>query len=197
MIRVFLWMVMAMLTVPFETTPAEAQVSHPPRSGIEEVRRLYGEAVRSERAIGRGLAEVERMRLGPAGRDAATGATLSAYTGAFIVLRAKHGFWPPDRLRHVRTGLAVLDSVVAAHPNHAEARYLRLMSCYYLPGLFGRSGSVREDFAALSRLLPGVRAQYPAELYQVIVRFVLQNGRPSPEQRDALDASLRASLAGG
>lgn len=191
-----LLMVMAMLTVPF-TTPAEGQAPHPPRSGIEEVRRLYGEAVRSERAIGRGLAEVERMRIAPAGRDASTGATLSAYTGAFIVLRAKHGIWPPDRLRNVRTGLAVLDSVVAAHPDHAEARYLRLMSCYYLPGLFGRGWSVRDDFAALSRLLPRVRTQYPAELYQVIVRFVLQNGRPSPEQRAALEASLHASLASG
>jgi hypothetical protein len=191
-----LLMVMAMLTVPF-ATPVEAQAPNPPRSGIEEVRRLYGEAVRSERAIGAGLAEVERMRIGPAGRDASTGATLSAYTGAFIVLRAKHGIWPPDRLRNVRTGLAVLDSVVAAHPDHAEARYLRLMSCYYLPGLFGRGWSVRDDFAALSRLLPRVRAQYPAELYQVIVRFVLQNGRPSPEQRAALEASLHASLASG
>ena len=191
-----LLMVMAMLTVPF-ATQVEAQAPAASRSGIEEVRRLYGDAVRSERAIGRGLAEVERMRLSPAGRDAAMSATLSAYTGAFIVLRAKHGFWPPDRLRHVRTGLAVLDSVVAAHPSHAEARYLRLMSCYYLPGLFGRNGSVRDDFAALSRLLPGVRTQYPAELYQVIVQFVLRNGRPSPEQRDALEASLRASLASG
>jgi hypothetical protein len=196
MIRPLQLMVMATLTVPF-TTPAKAQAPNPPPSGIEEVRRLYGEAVRSEQAIGRGLGEVERMRIGPAGRDASMSATLQAYTGAFIVLRAKHGIWPPDRLRNVRTGLAVLDSVVTAHPHHAEARYLRLMSCYYLPGLFGRNGSVRDDFAALARLLPGVRAQYPAELYQVIVRFVLQNGRPSPEQRAALEASLHASLASG
>jgi hypothetical protein len=194
MIRLLLGL--AMLTVRL-ATPVGAQAPAPPRSGIEEVRRLYGEAVRSERAIGQGLAEVERMRIAPAGRDAAVSATLSAYTGAFIVLRAKHGLWPPDRLRNVRTGLAVLDSVVAAHPHHAEARYLRLMSCYYLPGLFGRGGSVRDDFAALARLLPGVRAQYPAELYRVIVRFVLENGRPSPEQRAALEASLNASLASG
>lgn len=197
MIRIFVLMVMAMLTVPIATTPAEAQAPNPPRSGIEEVRRLYGEALRTESAIGRGLAEVERMRVSSAGRDATTSATLSAYTGAFIVLRAKHGIWPPDRLRNVRTGLAVLDSVVAAHPGHAEARYLRLMSCYYLPGLFGRNWSVRDDFAALARLLPGVRGQVPNELYQVIVRFVLENGRPSPEQRAALEASLRASLASG
>lgn len=191
MIRLLQLMVMAMLTVPFATTPVGAQVPDPPRSGIEEVRRLYGEALRSERAIGRGLAEVERLRVGAEGRNPATGATLSAYTGAFIVLRAKHGIWPPDRVRHIRGGLAVLDSVVAANPRHAEARYLRLMSCYYLPRLFGRGWSVRDDFAALARLLPSVRGDYPPNLYQAIVRFVIQNGQPSAEQRAALQASLQ------
>jgi hypothetical protein len=161
------------------------------RTGLEQVRHLYYEAVQSERAIPRGLAEVERQRARTPDVDAR--ATLTAYVGAFTLLRAKHGVWPPDRLRHTRRGLATLDSLIAAHPEHAEARYLRLMSCYYLPRVLGRGWSVREDFAQLSRLLPGVRGQYPPELYRAIVQFVLQNGRPSPEQRAALEASLHAS----
>ena len=168
---------------------AEAQALSP--AEIQGVRQLYGQALQSERAIPRGLAEVERLRAGT--RDPHALATLTAYRGAFTVLRAKHGVWPPDRLRHTRNGLAVLDGVVAAHPRHAEARYLRLMSCYYLPGIFGRGGSVRDDFAALARLLPSVRGDYPPELYGAIVRFVMENGHPSPEQRAALQASLRAA----
>lgn len=161
-----------------------------PTSGeIEGVRQLYLQAVQSERAIPRGLAEVERLRART--RDAHALATLTAYTGALTVLRAKHGLWPPDRLRHTRNGLAVLDRVIAAHPEHAEARYLRLMSCYYLPRILGRGWSVREDFAALARLLPSVRGDYPPDLYQAIVRFVIQNGQPSPEQRAALQAALQ------
>jgi hypothetical protein len=167
--------------------PAAAQPPTP--ADVEGVRQLYGQALTSERAIPRGLAEVERLR--QRSRDAHATATLAAYRGAFTVLRAKHGVWPPDRLRHTRNGLAVLDSVVATNPAHAEARYLRLMSCYYLPRLFGRGWSVRDDFAALARLLPSVRGDYPPELYQAIVRFVIQNGRPSPEQRAALQASLQ------
>jgi hypothetical protein len=124
-------------------------------------------------------------------QDANVRATLTAYEGAFTLLRAKHGVWPPDRLRHTRQGLEVLDSLIAANPNHAEARYLRLMSCYYLPRILGRGWSVRDDFAALARLLPSIRAQYPADLYQAIVQFVLQNGTPSREQRAALEASLQ------
>lgn len=170
------------------TTSASAAAQAPTPGEVQGVRELYGQALESERAIPRGLAEVERLRRGT--RNPHTDATLAAYRGAFTVLRAKHGVWPPDRLRHTRNGLAVLDSVVAANPAHAEARYLRLMSCYYLPRLFGRGWSVRDDFAALARLLPSVRGDYPPDLYQAIVRFVMQNGQPSPEQRASLQASL-------
>lgn len=183
-----------MLALIFASSAA-AQAPTPPRPGLEQVRHLYLEAVQSERAIARGAAEVERMRA--ATRDEAVAATLTAYSGAFTLLRAKHGIWPPERLRHTRAGLAVLDSVIAAHPDDAEARYLRLMSCFYLPGIFGRSGSVRDDFAALARLLPTVRTRYPVDLYRAITRFVLEKGRPSPQQRATLEASLQASLAGG
>jgi hypothetical protein len=179
----------ALLTV-FFADGAGAQAPPPgARAGLNRVRDLYYEAVQSERAIPRGLAEVERQR---AHADAPeVRATLTAYVGAFTLLRAKHGVWPPDRLRHTRDGLEVLDSVIAAHPAHAEARYLRLMSCYYLPRILGRGWSVRDDFAALARLLPGVRAQYPPDLYRAIVDFVLRNGSPTHEQRAALEASLR------
>lgn len=172
----------------------DAAAQAPPpgaRSGLELVRHLYMDAVESGRAIPRGMAEVDRQRA--LARDANLAATLAAYRGAFTLLRAKHGTWPPDRLRHTRDGLAVLDSLVAEHPDHAEARYLRLMSCYYLPRILGRGGSVRDDFAALSRLLPSVRTQYPPEVYAAIVDFVLRNGHPSPAQR----AALQASLGGG
>lgn len=168
--------------------PAHAEAQAPSPADVQGVRRLYGEALSSERAIPRGLAEVERLRAGTRDPDAL--ATLTAYRGAFTVLRAKHGVWPPDRLRHTRNGLAVLDGVIAAHPRHAEARYLRLMSCYYLPGIFGRGWSVRDDFVALARLLPSVRGDYPPDLYQAIVRFVMAHGHPSPEQRAALQAAL-------
>jgi hypothetical protein len=171
----------------------DAAAQAPPpgaRTGLELVRHLYLNAVESERAIPRGMAEVDRQRVGARGN---VDATLAAYRGAFTLLRAKHGSWPPDRLRHTRQGLAVLDSVIAEHPDHAEARYLRLMSCYYLPRILGRGWSVRDDFAALSRLLPSVREQYPPELYRAIVDFVLKNGQPSSAQR----AALQASLGGG
>lgn len=158
---------------------------------LAALREAYFAAVGDAQAIPRALGEIERIRGGgTAVAGSELDATLTAYRGALVTLRAKHALWPPQKLRYMREGLALLDGAVAANPDAAEVRYLRLMSCYYLPGLFGRGGSVREDFAALARLLPQVRARYPAELYGAIARFVVEKGRLGAGQRSALEATL-------
>jgi hypothetical protein len=158
---------------------------------LTALREAYFAAVGDAGAIPRGLAEIGRIRGGGgvvAGSE--LDATLTAYRGALVTLQAKHAAWPPRKLKYMREGLGLLDGAVAGSPDAAEARYLRLMSCYYLPGFFGRRGSVREDFAALARLLPQVRARYPAELYGAIARFVVEKGRLDAGQRRALEATL-------
>jgi hypothetical protein len=154
------------------------------------LRQAWLAAVSDGGAIPRGLEEIERIRGGGVAAGSELDATLTAYRGALLTLQAKHAAWPPRKLRYLREGLALLDGAVAASPGAAEVRYVRLMSCYYLPSFFGRRGSVREDFAALARLLPQVRARYPAELYGAIARFVVEKGRLEPEQRRALEATL-------
>jgi hypothetical protein len=162
-----------------------------PSDGLGRLRALYLAAVEDEAAVARGMEEVAALRARLAGApEPYEAATLAAYEGALTTLKAKHATWPPRKLQHLRQGLAVLDSVVDAHPRHAEARYLRLMSCYYLPGILGRGGSVREDFTALARLLPRVRTRYPDDLYRAIASFVLENGTLSPEDRIGLERTL-------
>ena len=163
------------------------------RVNLEALRSLYLASVRDEHSIAKGLAEIDRVRASTHAQPGSPlDATLAAYAGALVTLRAKHAFWPAQKLRYLREGLAILDRTIASHPDHAEARYLRLMSCYYLPGILGRSGSVRADFAALARLLPGVREQYPPQLYDAITRFVVERGRLPAEQRRALEDTLPA-----
>jgi len=147
-----------------------------------------------ESVIRDGLHAVDSLRAALAPPEGSTlAATLLAYEGALVTLPAKHGFWLHDRLRHLRRGLALLARAVATQPDVAEIRYLRLMSCFHLRGDLGRNGSVREDLSSLAELLPGVRDEYPPDLYSAIVRFVLENGDPTPDQR----ATLREGLAGG
>jgi hypothetical protein len=161
------------------------------RVDLTALREMYLRSVRESNAIREGLAEIDRLRAtGGVRRGTETDATLTAYRGALITLRAKHAFWPVQKLQYLNQGLAVLDATVGANPEHAEARYLRLMSCYYLPGVLGRGRTVRDDFGALARLLPGVRRQYPADLYGAIARFVVERGRLPADQVRALEATL-------
>jgi len=185
---------MTMSTSPVSNTlMSEASMSSSPADSVDlaPLREIYLASVRDGSAIARGLGEIERIRV-RARPEAGSPleATLTAYQGALVTLRAKHAAWPPQKLRYMREGLALLDRTVELNPGHAEVRYLRLMSCYYLPGLFGRGGSVREDFAALARLLPGVRGQYPPAVYAAIARFVVEKGRLPAEQRRVLEGTL-------
>nr|HOX53239.1 hypothetical protein [Fibrobacteria bacterium] len=88
---------------------------------------------------------------------------------------AKHALWPPRKLEHLERAAPLLDSAVARSPNHPEIRYLRLMSCYYLPFFFGRKASVEEDFRALARLLPGWTGGLDEGLRAEVARFILGN----------------------
>jgi 15-cis-phytoene synthase len=111
---------------------------------------------------------------------------LQAYRGAFEVVRAKHALWPGTKMRHLEAGLPALDSAVQAFPHDVEARYLRLVSCYYLPFFLGRKASVREDFAALAESLPKVSDSLPAAWYVGICRFVLTRADLSESTRSQL-----------
>jgi hypothetical protein len=181
---------LALLFAMVLPAPAQAHGEDP----LRPVRQAYYAAVRDEGAIARGLQALRDLRAsGQVRAGSELDAALTAYSGALTTLRAKHGSWPPARLRHMRQGLAVMDAVVRAHPDHPEVRYLRLMSCYYLPAVLGRTWSVRDDFAALARLLPSARGHYPPDLYAAITRFVLDHGSPTAPQRRALEAALAAS----
>ncbi len=114
----------------------------------------------------------------------------TAFDGALIVMEAKHAFWPGKKLAYVRRGLRKLDQAVEEDDRNAEVRYLRLISCYYLPGLFGRKWSVEEDFRVLSQTVTAMKGVVSNEFYRDLVKFVLDNGKPETE----LAASLKREL---
>lgn len=113
-----------------------------------------------------------------------------AYAGALHVVEAKHALWPPSKLDELKKAQPLLDNAVKRSPRQAEIRYLRLVSCYYLPFFFGRAWSVREDFDALAAYLPRAAPLYPPGLVREIADFVLAKA-PSltPSQKQSLEAT--------
>ena len=167
----------------------EARVALAPEDSLlqlERVRALYFVAVEQERRLEPARTALAQLRADYTGMAAAQAPLLLAYEGALELLRAKHGTWPLARWQATRRGLRQLDAAVAAAPAHPEVRYLRLISCYYLPGIFGRGDSVREDFDALATLLPTVSGDYPREFMRDVARFVLAHAELDARSRERL-----------
>jgi hypothetical protein len=161
-------------------------------SELAQLRELYFAAVKSPSALVLAERAIEKRvaALPASGPTTERDAVILTYAGALRTLRAKHGHWPPARLRDLQEGLRTMDSMVERYPAVAEIRYLRLMSCYYLPSLLGRTGSVTEDFRALARLLPSARESFSPELYAAAAAFVLEHGELTATERVPLERSL-------
>lgn len=173
-----------------ELRSAEAALALDPSDrelGLRRLGALYLVGVQQKRAVETGLAALDSL---PPDPQASDDAAALAYRGAFTVLLGKHAFWPHHKLGHVRKGLGMLDRAVESMPASARIRYLRLMSGYYLPGLFGRGDEVRADFSALATLLPDAAAEFTPRLHAEIVRFVLENGRLTDAEREALSGGM-------
>ena len=165
-------------------SPAVAVAAAPSR--LDGVRALWRLGVEDEAAVSAGLASVARIRAEDP--DGPGRAVLEAYEGSLLALRAKHGAWPGARLRDVREGFARLDAAVAARPDHPEVRYVRLMSGFHLPRIFGRGDAVEADLDALPALLAGSGDALPAALRSEIAAFLLDHADPAPEVRARLEA---------
>ena len=157
---------------------------------LRSVGTLWVEAVERKAAVATGLQAVASVRARfdpvPPDRDR----VLRAYRGSFLALRAKHGGGPRQRLRDLRSGFELMDAAVAESPQSAELRYIRLMSGFYLPAIFGRREEVGEDMATLIRVLPRSRSAFPRALYPEVVHFVLDHGDPPDADRRRLEALL-------
>ena len=117
-------------------------------------------------------------------------AILQAYGGALEVVRAKHSRWPPNKLKYLNRGAAILDGLVDGNPGNLEIRYLRLASYWFLPGFLRRDGSVEADLKVLVADLPDQTQAFSPVVYRGVVRFLLENGDLVDADRERLTQAL-------
>ena len=157
---------------------------------VEQIRSLYFQAVDEADAIQKGFQLIDAHVKAPGQPQEPV---LGAYRAALIVLQAKHAFWPQKKLRFLKSGLPQLDGLVAANPENVEIRYLRLMSCYYLPRFLGMSSSTREDVEVLAQLLPEARHKFPTDLFNTMTQFVTDNKELSEEEKKSFQRHLHGT----
>ncbi len=73
------------------------------------------------------------------------------YLGSAYTLRSRDLGFGPKKLGALKYGLALMDEAVAAAPDEPKVRLARALTTAALPGLFGRRGQSREDFAVLAK----------------------------------------------
>lgn len=145
---------------------------------VHRVRALYLDGVNNEDSLDQAISLIETQQI--------QSPLLDAYGSALVVLKAKHAFWPAKKMKYLKAGLPVLDALVEAHPNHVEIRYLRLMSCYYLPKFLGYSSNVEDDIETLAQLLPDAAPTLPEEVYADMVTFIKEAGGVLPDSAEDL-----------
>jgi hypothetical protein len=115
---------------------------------------------------------------------------VNALAGALEVVRAKHSRWPPNKLKYLRRGVSALDRLVDEAPDDPVIRYLRLVSCFYLPFFLERDQSVKEDLQVLTEVLPRGSGGFSGPVYRAVIRFVLEHGDLDVEEQMRLEAAL-------
>jgi phytoene synthase len=180
---------------PLEPAPSvdrvEPLLGAPTDRALTRIADLWLLAVEEEEAVDLGFRAIDRLRARPGPVPPELDRLLRAYEGSFTVLRAKHGAWPPARLRNLRDGFVLLDAAVEEAPDAVGPRYIRFMSGFYLPGIFGRGDEVDADLAALTTLLPAAADEFPPEVRPAVASFLLEHGDPTAGERRALEALLR------
>lgn len=104
------------------------------------------------------------------------------YIGALTALKGKFAFFPITKYRYVMQGLELMDQGVMKNPNNIEARFIRGMTCYYLPFLFKRKKTANGDFRMIVRLLDTEYDQYNAQIIMNVTNFLLDHAKLNAEE---------------
>lgn len=169
-----------------DAKPPDASRELPRGWATERLWALYFLSVEEKRWEGPALALADSL----AALQLPDDRQVRALGGALEVVRAKNSRWPPNKLEHLWRGLDILDGLAEEAPEDPAVRYLRLVSCYYLPFFLDRDESVREDFGVLPTLILEKGDAFSPPIRRVVVDFVLDKGEMTDPVRTRLEDML-------
>jgi hypothetical protein len=123
----------------------------------------------------------------PETAEALDPAIVQAYLGGTEVLRAKHGTWPPSRLKWVRRGVANLDGARSLAPDDLDVVYLQTASTLFLPFFMARGEEAEADLADLANALLSGPGDLDPSVHERMVGFVTDHS-------DRLDPAVRGRV---
>jgi hypothetical protein len=110
-----------------------------------------------------------------------------AYYGGVEALKAKHAFWPFNKLSYFNSSMDILKTAIEEEPANLEIRFIRFSILDNVPGILGYSNERERDKDEIVFLL--CRKDYSKlseKIQNGIFQYILSSGRLSPEQIDLL-----------
>ena len=137
---------------------------------LKQARQLFYDSVENSKSIEKAMVLFEKIGAHPSHEGLAL-----TYIGALIALKGKFAFFPLTKYRRALKGIELMDAGIAKNPHQIEARFIRGMTCYYLPFFFHRKEIALNDFQILIRQLKDEYHQYDAGIVRNIIAFLLEN----------------------
>lgn len=149
----------------------------PQNLALKEARILFYQSVENSETIEKAISQFNEIRK----NNLYEGVALT-YIGALTALKGKFTFFPLKKYNYVIKGLTLMDEGVLKSPNNIEARFVRGMTCYYLPFFFKRKYLAVNDFKQIVKLLNTSYDQYNAQMVMNVTAFLLENAELSNEE---------------
>ncbi|MEJ2616913.1 MAG: hypothetical protein P8Z35_18305 [Ignavibacteriaceae bacterium] len=110
-----------------------------------------------------------------------------AYYGGVEALKAKHAFWPFNKLSHFNSSMDILKTAVKEEPDNLEIRFIRFSILDNVPGILGFSKERETDKDEIVFLLCNKDySELNFKIQNNIIQYMLNSGRLSPEQINLL-----------
>lgn len=106
-----------------------------------------------------------------------------AYYGGIEALKAKHAFWPFNKLSYFNSSMEILKKAVDGEPENLEIRFIRFSILDNVPGILGHSEERETDKDEIVFLLCNKDySKLNKKTQDNIINYMINSGRLSADQ---------------
>ena len=160
---------------------------------IKLLRSMYYQATEDKDVIPEGIKLLESLKIiYPYNKG-----LFEVYNGAFLTLKAKHAFWPHEKLNYAKKGLEIMDAGLKKSPDNVEALFIHGTISDNLPFFMGRSEEATTSFKKIVTLLRKNPDSIDKELLDDIFDYLEKNrDEKIPQTHKITTLSFKKVLGG-
>jgi len=151
---------------------------------LTKARQFYYEAVQDEDKLVEAIVLFKDiMREKPELKGMAT-----TYIGSLEMLKGKHAFWPATKLKHVNSGIEIMDNGIKEDPDNIESLFIYGSTCHYLPFFLGKGSLADSKLNKIIEIIDeSAIEQYDNKLLLNVLEFLQAEVELTPKDKQKLN----------